>query len=174
MAYNLKSGSSPIDVCKEFLKWSTHHPDARWFLAFMWRRMAAAALFEKGEDATPRIPIGSPYLSKLAAWWAREKPRPEKYFCQLGWWHQPFILMGKCQIHGNQSPPAWIGHLDLEPTQLTSSNHSYWVQIFTDFVLVLCILASAQMGEWPCHLGINPMVNKGFKSKHQEDRMISW
>ena len=35
-------------------------------------------------------------------------PQPEKYdgLCQLGWSSKPNILMGKCQIHGNQSPPT--------------------------------------------------------------------
>jgi len=55
----------------------------------------------------------------------------------------------------------WIGDFWLYKAYLPTDigkNYSYWVQIFTDFVLVLCILASTQMAN-DLNLG---MVNNGF------------
>jgi hypothetical protein len=56
---------------------------------------------------------------------------------------------------------SWIGDFWLYKAYLPTDigkNYSYWVQIFTDFVLVLCILASTQMAN-DLNLG---MVNNGF------------
>ena len=67
------------------------------------------------------VPLSNLQVPKKTVFWLVVGPPLWKIWLrQLGWWKQPNInisqlgwlfpiLMGKCQIHGNQSPPSSFG-----------------------------------------------------------------